>query len=60
MAKHFRGQHAMRVTILSAAPEDVLQRRLIEKMWIRRLSDSTWHLIMIHWDNGVDALTLDS
>ena len=58
MAEHFRGQHAMRVTILSAVHEDVLQRHLIKKMWIRRLTDSTWHLI--NRDNGIDALTLDS
>ena len=58
MAEHFRGQHAMRATILSAAPEDVLHRHLMEKMWVRPLVDSTWHLI--NRDNDVDALTLDS
>ena len=57
VAEHFRGQHALRVTVLSAAPEDVVQRRLIEKMWIERLKDTTWHVI--NRDNGIDALTLD-
>ena len=57
VAEHFRGQHALRVTVLTAAPEDVLQRRLIENMWIERLKDTTWHLI--NRDDGIDSLTLD-
>ena len=56
-AEHFSKAHTMQVSALELAPEDALQRRLLEKKWIKRFRTSPAHNV-INRDGGVDALTL--
>ena len=51
-------RHTMQVSVLELAPEDALQRRLLEKKWIKRFRTSPAHSV-INRDDGVDALTLE-
>ena len=59
VADHFKEEHSVRVSVLTSTPEKVIQRRLMERAWIRRLSgeDSPWTLI--NRDAGIDVETLD-
>ena len=47
VADHFKEEHSVRVSVLTSTPEEVVQRRLMERAWIRRLSreGSPWTLI---------------
>ena len=47
----------MQVSVLELAPEDALQRRLLEKKWIKRFRTSPAHNV-INRDDVVDVLTL--
>ena len=57
--QHFKGNYSARVSVLVSTPEDTVQRRVMERAWIKRLSrqSSPWQLI--NRDTGIDVLTLD-
>ena len=59
VAQHFKGNHSARDSVLVSTPEDTVQRRVMERAWIKRLSrqSSPWQLI--NRDTGIDVLTLD-
>ena len=54
--EHFSRGHTMQLSVLELAPEDALQRRLLEKKCIKRFRTSPAHNV-INKDDEVDALT---
>ena len=56
VAEHFSRGHTMQVYRLELAPEDPLQRHLLEK-WIKHFRTSPAHNV-INKDDGVDVLSL--
>ena len=48
-----------RVSVLTSTPEEVVQRRLMERAWIRRLSSEGSPWTLINRDAGIDVEPLD-
>ena len=59
VADHFKEEHSVRVSVLTSTPEEVVQRRLMERVWIRRLSGEGSPWTLINRDAGVDVELLD-
>ena len=49
--------HSRRVTVLERAPSDIVQRRLLEKLWINRLRGSQLFTVP-NCDDGLGILVL--
>ena len=59
VANHFKEEHSARVSVLTSTPEEVVQRRLMERAWIRRLSGEGSPWTLINRDAGIDVEPLD-
>ena len=58
VAVHFTHRdHSWRVTVLERAPTDIVQCRLLEKLWINRLRGSRWFTVL-NRDDGLGILVL--
>ena len=58
VAVHFTHRdHSWRVTVLERAPTDIVQRRLLEKLWINRLRGSQLFTVL-NRDDGLGILVL--
>ena len=58
VAVHFTHRdHSWRVTVLERAPTDIVQRQLLEKLWINRLRGSQLFTVL-NGDNGLGILVL--
>ena len=59
VADHFKQEHSVRDSVLTSTPEEVVQRRLMERAWIRRLSSEGSPWTLINRDPGIDVEPLD-
>ena len=59
VADHFKEEHSVRVSVLTSTPEEVVQRSLIERAWIRRLSGEGSPWTLINRDAGIYVEPLD-
>ena len=59
VADHFKEEHSVRVSVLTSTPEEVIQRRLMERAWIRCLSGEGSPWTLINRDAGIDVELLD-
>ena len=59
VADHFKEEHSVRVSVLTSTPEEVIQRHLMERAWIRRLSGKGSPWTLINRDAGIDDELLD-
>ena len=59
MTDHFKEEHSVRVSVLTSTPEEVVQRRLIERAWIRHLSGEGSPWTLINRDAGINVEPLD-
>ena len=58
VAQHFStSQHSLKISVLQAAPTAVVQRRLLEKLWIERIEESPQYRLL-NRDEGLDIRTL--
>ena len=58
VANHFStNQHSLKISVLQAAPTAVVQRRLLEKLWIERIEQSAQYRLL-NRDEGLDIRTL--
>ena len=54
VAEH-KEKHSARVSVLTSTPEEVIERRLVERVWIRRLSGEGSPWTLINRDAGIDV-----
>ena len=59
VADHFKEEHSARVSVLTSTPEEVVQRRLMERAWKRRLSSEGSPWTLINRNAGIDVEPLD-
>ena len=59
VAKHFYEKHSARVSELTSTTGEVIQRRLVERAWIKRLSGEGSPWTLINRDAGTDVELLD-
>ena len=59
VAEHFKEENSVRVSVLTSTPEEVIQRRLVERARIRRLSGEGSPWTLINRDAGIDVELLD-
>ena len=58
VAHHFStSEHSLKISVLQAAPTAVVQRRLLEKLWIERIEQSAQYRLL-NRDEGLDIRTL--
>ena len=58
VAQHFNtSEHSLKISVLQAAPTAVVQRRLLEKLWIERIEESPQYRLL-NRDEGLDIRTL--
>ena len=61
VAEHFKqAGHHMRVSVIQSAPEDIMKRRIIEHIWIKRLRPQTHVPLIEPWRRTWHSFTIAS